>query len=176
MGWMFWCSNSGRGNTFYLLQDSPPGGEGGGWSPHSGIFPGGKSAEAWSWPLTCTYYQGYEWVELYLYSVCMRPWRGKVQLYLTVFTCLTVEDVNEYSWNISKANAGVPLSMMLHIDDCAWRLAAAVHTFMCSVLNSINACSYLWYTQSASSIWRCMYRASSYNMYINQQDAHNSCD
>ena len=98
----------------------------GGWSPHSGIFPGGKSAEAWSWPLTCTYYQGYEWVELYLYSVCMRPWRGKVQLYLTVFTCLTVEDVNEYSWNISKANAGVPLSMMLHIDDCAWRLAAAV--------------------------------------------------
>ena len=24
--------------------------------------------------------------------------------------------------------------------------------------------------------WRCMHRASSYNMYKNQQDAHNSCD
>ena len=24
--------------------------------------------------------------------------------------------------------------------------------------------------------WRCMHRASSYNMYINQQDAQNSCD
>ena len=26
------------------------------------------------------------------------------------------------------------------------------------------------------SIWRCMHRASSYNKYINQQDAQNSCD
>ena len=26
------------------------------------------------------------------------------------------------------------------------------------------------------SVWRCMHRASSYNMYINQQDAQNSCD
>ena len=26
------------------------------------------------------------------------------------------------------------------------------------------------------AIWRCMHRASSYNMYINQQDAQNSCD
>ena len=26
------------------------------------------------------------------------------------------------------------------------------------------------------SMWRCMHRASSYNMYINQQDAQNSCD
>ena len=25
-------------------------------------------------------------------------------------------------------------------------------------------------------VWRCMHRASSYNMYINQQDAQNSCD
>ena len=25
-------------------------------------------------------------------------------------------------------------------------------------------------------IWRCMHRASSYNVYMNQQDAQNSCD
>ena len=27
-----------------------------------------------------------------------------------------------------------------------------------------------------SVVWRCMHRASSYSMYINQQDAQNSCD
>ena len=26
------------------------------------------------------------------------------------------------------------------------------------------------------AVWRCMHRASSYNMYTNQQDAQNSCD
>ena len=31
-------------------------------------------------------------------------------------------------------------------------------------------------TQKTVLIWRCMHRASSYNMYINQQDAQNSCD
>ena len=29
-----------------------------------------------------------------------------------------------------------------------------------------------WYLE----FWRCMYRASSYNMCMNQQDAQNSCD
>ena len=32
------------------------------------------------------------------------------------------------------------------------------------------------YLQKLITIWRCMHRASSYNMYINQQDAQNSYD
>ena len=31
-------------------------------------------------------------------------------------------------------------------------------------------------TRTTGAIWRCMHRASSYDMYINQQDAQNSCD
>jgi hypothetical protein len=32
------------------------------------------------------------------------------------------------------------------------------------------------YSYKEFDIWRCMHRASSYNMYINQQDVQNSCD
>jgi hypothetical protein len=44
-----------------------------------GSFPGGKAAEAWSWPLTSIYCRGQECVELYLHSGSMPSWRG-VQL------------------------------------------------------------------------------------------------
>jgi hypothetical protein len=36
------------------------------WAP--GLFPGGKAAEAWRWPLTASSAEVKERVELYLYS------------------------------------------------------------------------------------------------------------
>ena len=36
--------------------------------------------------------------------------------------------------------------------------------------------SFILFIYSKLVIWRFMHRASSYNMYINQQDAQNSCD
>jgi len=47
----------------------------------SGLFPGGKAARAWSWPLTSIYRRGKEWAELYIYSPWMPSWSGQIQLY-----------------------------------------------------------------------------------------------
>jgi len=33
-----------------------------------GLFPGGKAARTWGWPLTSNWWQGYEWAQLYLHS------------------------------------------------------------------------------------------------------------
>jgi hypothetical protein len=41
-----------------------------------GWFPGGKTAGAWSWPLTSIYCQDQECVELYLHSPNTPSWRG----------------------------------------------------------------------------------------------------
>jgi hypothetical protein len=40
-----------------------------------GCFPGGKAVRVWSWQLTSIYFQGQEWVELYLHSPST-PWGG----------------------------------------------------------------------------------------------------
>ena len=41
---------------------------------------GGKAVETWFWPLISIYRRGYEWVELYAYSLHTQSWRGQEQL------------------------------------------------------------------------------------------------
>jgi hypothetical protein len=63
-------SNPGKGKTFSSSQRPHRL-----WCPRSllsnayrGLFPGGKVADAWSWPLTSNYCRGQEYVDLYIHS------------------------------------------------------------------------------------------------------------
>jgi hypothetical protein len=51
-----------------------------------GSFPGGKEAEAWSWPLTPSSAEVKKCVELYLHSPNTPPWRGAQLKYRDNFT------------------------------------------------------------------------------------------
>ena len=49
------------------------------WLP--GLFPGGKAAGSSSWPFTCTWNRGQEWVELYLNPTDTSSWRKDGQFF-----------------------------------------------------------------------------------------------
>lgn len=50
------------------------------WVPQA-VYPVGKVARAWNWPLTSIKGHGTEWAELYLHSPCMPLWYVWGQLY-----------------------------------------------------------------------------------------------
>ena len=72
-GWTVRETNPGGGEIFRTRPDRP-------WGPSSllyngyRVFPGGKAAEAWRWPLTPSSAEVKERVDIYLYSPSSPSW------------------------------------------------------------------------------------------------------